>query len=519
MPMLNSTNAKLARDSTLAALNVIASAIQAAAEALNAKATAINTGAISGTVALDVGTLAALEAINANIQGTVPVSIGGPVGVTGTFWQATQPVSFTWQGLTDAQLRAAAVPVSIGAPVAVTGTFWQATQPVSFTWQGLTDAQLRAAAVPVSIGTPVAVTGNFWQATQPVSFTWAGLTDAQLRATPVPMSADALPLPAGAATEATLAQLIAAVAAHDQVAADGHAGLVLLAKRRDSDAAAMVADGDWAFLSLDENQRLKVSSQPASYGDITGDITAVQATIGTPVVGGTVAGDVSRASNAMVFCTGTFAGVNCTFEGSLQAAGETNWFAVQAVRSNANTIELTTGVLAAQPAYAWELSVNALSRLRVRCTARTSGTQSWRFKLGTYATEPIPAAQISGTQPVSGTVTATANIGTSGLTVYTDSAANLAASATFTGTSRDGGATPAFNLFVANAYADVAGTLRVEKSTDNTTWRRASADVAVGAGEAKELVVRVTARYYRVVYVNGAGAQTAFLLTSAYQRI
>ena len=44
--------------------------------------------------------------------------------------------------LTDAQLRATDLPVS--------GTFWQATQPVSFTWAGLTDTELRASAVPVS---------------------------------------------------------------------------------------------------------------------------------------------------------------------------------------------------------------------------------------------------------------------------------------------------------------------------------------------------------------------------------
>lgn len=50
------------------------------------------------------------------------------------------------------------------------------------------------------------------------------------------------------------------------------------------------------------------------------------------------------------------------------------------------------------------MSVNALKRVRVRCTARTSGTQSWRFVQGTYATEPIPAAQVSATQPVTGTV-------------------------------------------------------------------------------------------------------------------
>jgi len=53
-------------------------------------------------------------------------------------------------GLTDTQLRASAVPVSIASmpTTPVTGTFWQATQPVSFTWAGLTDAQLRASAVP-----------------------------------------------------------------------------------------------------------------------------------------------------------------------------------------------------------------------------------------------------------------------------------------------------------------------------------------------------------------------------------
>ena len=92
----------LAQEATLAALsnavatlNTAASAIQSAVEALNTKTTAVNTGAIAGTVALDVPTLAALESINA---------------ATGL-----------QQPLTDAQLRAAAVPVS--------GQFYQDTQP------------------------------------------------------------------------------------------------------------------------------------------------------------------------------------------------------------------------------------------------------------------------------------------------------------------------------------------------------------------------------------------------------
>lgn len=205
------------------------------------------------------------------------------------------------------------------------------------------------------------------------------------------------------ALDATIQQIIKE---EDTAHTTGDKGIMLLALRSDNDTST-ANDGDYTVLKLDEKGRLKVSSNPASYADVTGSITTTQPLISTPVVGGTVSGDVSRASNVMMFCTGTYSTVNCTFEGSLEATGETNWFAVQAVRSNANTIETATGNLSAQPIYAWELSVNALARVRVRATARTSGTQNWLFKLGTYATEPIPASQVSATQPISGSVTAT----------------------------------------------------------------------------------------------------------------
>jgi hypothetical protein len=97
--------------------------------------------------------------------------------------------------------------------------------------------------------------------------------------------------------------------------------------------------------------------------------------------------------------------VNCTFEGSLNSTtgADGNWFTVQAIRSSVNTIETTTGNLSAAPAYAWELSVNALKYFRIRATAWTSGTQTWTMIPGTYATEPIPGAQASAAQAVTGT--------------------------------------------------------------------------------------------------------------------
>jgi len=175
-----------------------------------------------------------------------------------------------------------------------------------------------------------------------------------------------------------------------------------------------------------------------------------------------------------MLCSGTFAGVNCTFEGSLEATGDTNWFGIQAVRSNANTIETTTGVLAAQPVYGWELSVNALRRVRVRATARTSGTQSWRFVLGTYATEPIPAAQVTATQPVSGTVTATVG----GATLALPTSVADVASAAITTTTTTAAFTPAngcsYTIFIPVTV--VSGTtptldVMVQESDDaGTNW-------------------------------------------------
>jgi hypothetical protein len=382
---------------------------------------------------------------------------------------------------------------------------------------GLTNTQLRA--------TPVPVSGTFWQATQPVSFIWQGLTEAQLRASAVAVSASALPLPTGAATETTLASIASTIANSNAVYIAGSPGQIILARRRDTDSSP-AADGDLTVLNMDEEGRLKVASKPASYATVTGNVTSASSTV--PV-------NTERFSNLMIHCTGTFGGANCTFEGSLNSTNGTDgaWFAVQAIRSNANTIETTTGVLGAVPAYAWELSVNALKWFRIRATAWTSGTQVWTLVPGTYATEPIPGAQISGTQPVSFTqpalVAGTARIGfVAGAGIwYDDSAVALASGATFTGTSRDATVTATATAFAnaatyamevrVSAESDQSGTLWLDVSRDNTNWRRAKsvATTAVtGGGQYAEIVHRPSWRYWRAGFTNGATLQTRFSIGS-----
>jgi hypothetical protein len=133
-------------------------------------------------------------------QATQPVSIAAmpSTPVTGTFWQATQPVSGTVTvnagtnlntsalaldatltggtqksklvdtgGTNVASISAAGALKVDGSAVTqpVSGTFWQATQPVSGTFFQATQP-VSIAAMPT---TPV--TGTFFQATQPVSGT------------------------------------------------------------------------------------------------------------------------------------------------------------------------------------------------------------------------------------------------------------------------------------------------------------------------------------------------------------
>lgn len=212
----------------------------------------------------------------------VGVSSTNPVPVSGTFFQTTQPVSVASLPLPATAAKDSSLttinttlgsPLQTGGAVAVSN--FPATQPisgaVSFTAPQhvvvdssssvvvtgpLTDTQLRATSVPVS-GTffqgtqPVSiatmpttpVTGTFFQATQPVSgavsFTApqhviidssAGISVSNFPATqPVsgtffqstqPVSAVSLPLPTGAATDASLNTISTALIAGNSVIGD-----------------------------------------------------------------------------------------------------------------------------------------------------------------------------------------------------------------------------------------------------------------------------------------------------------
>ena len=257
-------------------------------------------------------------------------------------------------------------------------------------------------------------------------------------------SANPIPVSLGTLAKAT-----------DTPFSNGDPGVLLLAKRRDSDSTSVSADGDYTTLNMDEAGRLKVSTQPGAAAAVTANITANAQTV--PI-------KVERASNLTISMVATtLSGHNATFEYSNNSTNGTdgNWYGVQVVRSNANTVETTTGALAATPVYGWEASVNAYKWFRVRATAHTSGTAAYILQPGSYATEPIPAIQVTGTQPVSGTL----NPAVPATPYFVNSAASTNGALILTGTSNvssfyatNEGATAAYIKLYNKATAPTVGT-------------------------------------------------------------
>lgn len=274
------------------------------------------------------------------------------------------------------------------------------------------------------------------------------------------------------ALDATLAELLTALqgatGTRDEPAGVAQKGIPALAMRGDSDTIG-TADGDLSLVRVDEEGRVKVATKPAS-------ITAIVGTANT--VAATVVADVRRASNVVFHVKNvgsiTLAAGTFVFEGSIDSTNGTDgtWFTIQAVRSNANTVETQIALsgIAAGAGYAasWEASVNGYSWMRLRCSVAVTASASaqWTIQRGSYATEPIPAAQVSATQPVSGTVTIT-NPNGSTYNVETTAAALAAAVKASAGS--------LFEITIAN----VTGTAAFVKLYNKTTAPVPASDTPV----------------------------------------
>lgn len=187
--------------------------------------TAIGVASGSNMVALAIGQQLAASSLPVVLTAaqlatlTPPTSVGitGSVAVTGTFWQATQPVSLASTTITGS--------------VAVTGTFFQATQPISAVSLPLPTGaatQTTLAGVLTALGSPFQAGGSIGNTTfaSTQSGTWS-----------VTNISGTVSLPTGASTSAlqttgntSLASILTALGSPFQAAGTLGAGSAIIGK-------------------------------------------------------------------------------------------------------------------------------------------------------------------------------------------------------------------------------------------------------------------------------------------------
>jgi hypothetical protein len=251
--------------------------------------------------------------------------------------------------------------------------------------------------------------------------------------------------------------------------------------------------------------------------DVTasGTITIINSVpAGVATAGSAVA--ITPAGRAMltIQVTGTYTGA-LSVQGTVDG---TTWvtFATSTLYGvNAGT---WTGPIASASTGIWHTECSGFQQVRVTGLAAMTGTATVTLRAsntwaGGALALPTSTSTI-GNVTINGAI---ANV--TRASGFTDSSTVLAASATFTGTGR---ATSGSNYskFNAAAWADQAGTLFIDLSTDTGTTYRQIATLAVAANVGVTLTVPITgamgaATLLRVRYVNGATLQGGFQISSS----
>lgn len=126
----------------------------------------------------------------------------------------------------------------------------------------------------------------------------------------------------------------------------------------------------------------KVTGLTPTLGSITTAASAVTATT-----------DIANAGTITVVIGGTYAGVNVTFEASVDG---TTWIPIMGQRTDAYVTETSSGVLTANQIRAWDIPLPGFTQFRVRATAWTSGTASVAIAPAVNAFEIAPNVGLAG---------------------------------------------------------------------------------------------------------------------------
>lgn len=342
---------------------------------------------VSGTVAVSNFPATQNVAVTSSVEVEVKNDSGNPVPVSGTVSiSGTVPVSGP---LTDTQLRATAVPVS--------GTFFQATQPISGTVTANAGTNLNTSALALESGGNLAAIKTD---VDKLTFTSTRLLVDGSGVTQ-PVSAASLPLPAGASTAALQTQPGVDIG---DVTINNTSGA----------GAVNIQDGG---NSITVDGSISVSNFPATQ-PVSGTVAATQSGTWTVQPGNTANTTAWKVDGSAVTqpVSGTFFQATQPVSGTVTAnAGTGNFTVVQATAANLNAT--VTGTVAATQSGTWNIT-NVSGTVSLPTGASTAEKQPALGTAGSASADVITVQGIAGmtalkvdgsgvTQPVSGTVAAT----------------------------------------------------------------------------------------------------------------
>ena len=415
-----------------------------------------------------------------------------PTGTT------TQPISdgggsLTVDGpLTDAELRAVSVPVS--GP--------------------LTDTELRATVVPVGDG------GGSLTVDGP-------LTDTELRASAVPVSAASLPLPAGAATEATLASLdgkdfatqttLATLATETKL----EAVRVLLASLDGKDYATETTQATLATETKLEAVRVLLAS-------LDGKDYATQTTLAAILVD---TGQMEVLLTAIAANTGNLAAVDYATQTTLAAVlvdtGQIEAI-LTAIRDTAGIKKITDQL----PAGTNEIG-------KVAQGTKAAGADAWPVALYDVSGNPVAVVLNNSIYRLEGRSSITSPDGASDVSVFADNGINhlaagkqnkvdannsstgqLAIDGVFTGTASDVSQFSSIAITIHSDQDSALDGMVFEFSENGTNWDdQYKFNMKVSESLTRRFQFPVTASYFRFRYVNNdTDATTAFRVQTILHR-
>lgn len=242
----------------------------------------------------------------------------------------------------------------------------------------------------------------------------------------------------------------------------------------------------------------------------------INATLGT-TVGSTLDIDTNTISGVLIYLRSgaTAAGV-ITIEGLIDPGDASSWAPLPAVRMDSGPSLLVGALttLGASTSYRYRVDVNGLTRIRLRVTTALGSALAAIAYQKHIDAEPLFSVNVpSGTQAISGSVTAVV----SGVSEQAETSTNLAANATYTGTSRDLGTTSStrptlIRPMVMHNAGLTPGTLILQESTDASTWRETRRTPVPSDSSYRTFEWPIHMRYYRLLFTNGATAQTGFYL-------